>query len=507
MPSIYKRTRILMGAPFEIMVEGQERAASEAIEAAFEEAARIEGLFTIYRPKSPLAQFNRASENGVMFFNREISALLSEALAYAKNSGGAFDPSAGPLIDLWGFGPGGTRKSPPTKKEIDRVFQGVGFESLSLNPETGELKSLKPGLRLNLGGIAKGYAIDRAVQVLKDHQINRGLVNCGSTLYGFGDPGWQVTIQHPRSKAGQIAVVMLCNQALGTSGDYERCFLHEGVRYSHLIDPRTGTPVLGMASVSVMASTAMAADALSTAAFVLGAKKGVSFLEKQDGAEGLLVSESPEGVLGFYRTAGWPSLCSKSVLSRRRFLKAASIAGLGLMMPGSLTWPFKSEASSIRFATQEEALKRMMPDAERFDTESVKLSDDQLSAAQTLAGKGFQKKTYDFLIGRKGELVVAYALKLNVIGKKRPITFLIALTPGGEVKGVEVLIYRESKGSEVRYGQFMQQFHQKTTEDPLRLGRDIRPISGATLSSRAAAYAVRKTLAIFEVVYKRKVES
>ncbi|MFQ5949163.1 MAG: FMN-binding protein, partial [Nitrospiria bacterium] len=170
-------------------------------------------------------------------------------------------------------------------------------------------------------------------------------------------------------------------------------------------------------------------------------------------------------------------------------------AFIGLILPAGV------EGATIRFATEKEALQGMMPEADRFDVEKVTLSPAQLSQAQQLAGKGFRKKRYRFWIGRKGDAPVGYAVILNVIGKKRPITFLIGIDPGGRVKGVEVLIYRESEGSEIRFPQFMRQFLKKDKESTLRLGRDIRPISGATLSSRSATYAVRKALSLFEAVY------
>jgi Na+-translocating ferredoxin:NAD+ oxidoreductase RnfG subunit len=160
----------------------------------------------------------------------------------------------------------------------------------------------------------------------------------------------------------------------------------------------------------------------------------------------------------------------------------------------------------VVYSTEEEALKKMMPEADHFDVEEVHLSPDQLSRAQELAGKAFREGDYRFTIGRKGTVGVAYALKLDAIGKERPITFLIGIEPSGEVRGIELLIYRESEGSDIRHPRFMKQFFKKKGEDPLRLGQDIQPISGATLSSRAATYAVRKALSIFEVVYKKKAE-
>ncbi len=494
-----------MGAPFEIIATGEADHCSEAIEAAFQEAARIEGLFTIYQPEAALARFNRADKKDPTFLEREVLEVLAEAVRYAGKSGGAFDPAAGRLVDLWGFGPGGEVKRQPSKLSVARTLQSSGYTYLNIDLESGCVRSSCESLHLNLGGIAKGYAIDRAVSVLKKYSIQRGWVSCGSTLYGFGKPHWRVAIQHPRDETAEIETLNFSDYALATSGDYERCFVEQGRRYSHLIDPRTGYPVSGMASVSVIAKTAMAADALSTAAFVLGVDHGQGLLETEPGVAGFLISEDKKGALQFHRTAGWSSFsvsCAQPVLSRRRFLKTAGMIAVGLMLPGGLMRPERSEAAKIRFTTEKEALARMIPEAGHFEIESVHLNDDQLSIAQQMAGKGFRKRTYDFWVGRKGEKVAGYALKLNVVGKKQPITFLIGIAPEGTVKGVEVLIYRESKGSEVRYQRFMKQFHQKTAEDPLRLGRDIRPISGATLSSRAAAYAVRKSLGLFEVVYK-----
>lgn len=497
---------MLMAAPFEISAAGDAKTCSRAIEAAFQEAARIEKLFTIYQPQAPLACFNRLSKKGVTFLDREILQVLSKAIVYAEKSAGAFDPVAGRLVDLWGFGPGDATETPPSDAAIAHARSRSGYSFLKIDIAAGRLECLRDGLQINLGGIAKGYAIDRAVSVLKDHGIARALVSCGSTLYGFGRPQhWRIAIQHPRREAEVLQEIDLSDCALATSGDYERCFVHNGLRYSHLIDPRTGFPVAGMvASVSVIAKTAMAADALSTTAFILGTEHGRRLLEAESAVSGFLVLEDKNRVLSFKPTQGWPGFSTAQALGRRRFLKVASLIFMGVLLPGGLLWPRKLQATMIRFATEKEALARMMPEADRFSLDPVHLNDEQLQKAQNLAGKGFRQKTYNFWVGYKGDNAIAYALKLDVVGKKRPITFLIGMTPTGIVKAVEVLVYRESKGSEIRYARFMKQFYQKTRKDPVRLGRDIRSISGATLSSRAAAYAVRKTLSIFEVVYGKK---
>jgi len=259
--------------------------------------------------------------------------------------------------------------------------------------------------------------------VLKNHGIKRALVSCGSTLFAYGRPHWPIGIQHPRKPNDEMARLDLSEYALATSGDYERCYVCEGQRYSHLIDPRTGFPVSGMASVSVIAKTALEADALSTAAFVLGVDAGRDLLEMESDVAGYLVSEGQKGALSFHATKGWTDFLGARVFPRRRFLKLASIVAMGVILPGGWMRPRPSQAAAIRFATEKEALARMMPEAENFSQDAIHLNDKQLEKAQQLTGKGFRKKTYDFWVGHKGDQAIAYALKLNVVGKKRPITF------------------------------------------------------------------------------------
>ena len=489
-----------MGSPFEVTVYGDEGACSNAIEAAFSEIARIERLLTIYRPESPLARANRFSRKGFFPLPSELLRLLSKALRYAEQSGGAFDPTAGPLVRLWGFGPGREREFPPEAEEIQSLLQRVGYEKIQIDFEAGGLFFLEAGMELNLGGIGKGYAIDRAIEKIKEAGIGVGMVSCGSTIYGLGTPpgrsGWQVSIRHPRLREGQAGAVSLCDRALSTSGDYEKFFFFRGRRFSHLIDPRSGYPAEEAAAVSVAAPGAMEADALSTAAFILGKEAGKRLLEDFADVEGFLLCEEADGTMNSSRTAGWERLARPNGIGRRRFLALASLALAAFFLPVP-AW------AAVVYATEEEAVKRMMPEADRFEPQEVRLSPDQLSKAQEMAGKAFRENDYHFIVGKKGSETVGYAVKLEAVGKERPITFLIGIEPAGEIKGIEVLIYRESEGSDIRNPRFMKQFFKKKSEDPLRLGQDIQPVSGATLSSRAATYAVRKALSIFDVVYKK----
>jgi thiamine biosynthesis lipoprotein len=475
----FRRIRYLMGAPIEITVEDDSEQHRQAVSAAFSEIARIESLLSIYRPDSEIARFNRSCDRFVPL-SAEVRDVLAQALRYAEISDGAFDPTLGPLIRLWGFGPD-QMDAPPRPDDIAAGLRCVGFRNLKLFGNGAE--RLAHGMEINLGGIGKGYALDRAVQRLKTAGISRGLVHCGSTTVAWGDAAWPVAVRHPRRPDDVVGSLPLCNAALSTSGDYERYFIHDGQRYSHLIDPRSGHPTRAAISATVVAESALAADALSTAALIRGES---DFLKHLPNTQGWVLRTA-------IRFAHPPTPFPQP--SRRRFLALAASVLVTLLLP------WKGQAAVV-YMTEEEALSAMMPEADRFDTDARSLSAAQLEQAGTQAGRAFSESAFQFRIGRQGDAVVGYAIALSVIGKERPITFLIGIAPTGAVLGVEVLIYRESEGSEVRHPRFMKQFARKTTADPLRLGRDIQPISGATLSSRAAVHAVRKALALFEVLYK-----
>lgn len=487
-----------MGSFFEISAYGDREACSNGMTAAFAEIARVERLLSVYRPESGLSRVNAFAGKGALAVDPELFDLLARSIGAAEKSGGAFDPTAGPLIRLWGFGPGGERSAPPDEKEIAPLLDRIGFRQIRL--AAGRVELLKEGIEINLGGIGKGYAIDRAARELREVGIDRAMISCGSAIYALGAPpnaeGWRIDIRDPRRDRARMETLSLRDRALSTSGDYEKYFIFEGRRFSHLIDPRTGYPPEGVAAVSVVAPTAVEADALSTAAFILGERQGRSFLRRFPGVEGLVVKEE-YGKRVVHRTDGWGGVSANPAVSRRRFLALASLAMIGLFLP------IEGEAAVV-YLTEEEGLRKVLPEADRFDPDPVHLSADQLAQAQRLAGRAFRESDYRFWIGRKGEAIAGYATVLEVVGKERPITFLIGIGPAGEIKGVEVLVYRESRGAEIRYPRFMAQFAGKKIDNPLRLGDDVESISGATLSSRAATYAVRKALAIFEAAVKSK---
>ncbi len=493
MPS-YRRIRYFMAAPFEIIACGPADLCGRGIEAAFREIDRIDRLISIFRPDSAISCLNLGGRTPLP----ELLDLISSAIDFSKKSEGAFDLTAGPLVDLWGFGHLGERRAAPSQEELVSALRLVGFWNIEIGK--GEIHLKKKGMKLNLGAIGKGYAIDRAVALLKGQGISSGRVSCGSTIFCLGDSmemkGWPVRIQHPREEKDAVGEVVLRDCAMATSGDYEKFFDDRGRRVSHLIDPRSGDPVSGMASVSVIAPTAMAADALSTAAFVLKAREGRRFLQSFPGVAGLMISEEVHRALVVHPTAGWSR--HAYLPERRRFLAKAAAFVVAMLVPS------RAQATVV-YLTGQEAVAKMIPQADSIEEEQVELSDLQLHEAEALAGRRFVERNFRFHLGYKEGEVIGYALTLEVIGKARPITFLIGVDPAGVILGMEVLIYRESEGSEIRHVGFMRQFMNKRKEDPLQLGRDIQAVSGATLSSRAAAYAAKKALSIFEVVYQRGV--
>jgi len=394
-----------MGSPFEIMAFGEREICDNAIEAAFNEIARLERLLSVYRKDSEISRINRGETSD----DPDVREILALSLQYKKITDGAFD--------------------------------------------------IEYGGTINLGAIGKGYAIDKAVEILKQFGITRAKVSCRSTIYGLGAPlgrfGWPV--------AGEGFSTLLYNEAISTSGNAEQ--------FGHIVNPRTGFKAEGPAA-TVLSHSAAESDSLSTAAFV---RRG--------------------------RPLCLPAPALQNKITRRMFLtKAASfLVGIGL----TLFFP-RWAMSTVVYQTEDEALKKMLPDADRFDTKEIVLTADQQLQIEQILGKRLNDSRFRYIMATKEERIIGYAFPIEVIGKERPITLLIGMTKEGAITSVEVLIYRESQGSEIRYPRFMAQFKGKKKEDPLQMGTDIQSISGATLSSRGVTYGVKKALGLFNVVNGRE---
>ena len=260
---------------------------SDVVTAAFKEMERIENLMSPYVDGSDV---QRLSDSGSpVAVSAETIEVLHVAARIATESGGAFNAGIGRLIQLWGFA--GGQPVVPEREMIDRALAGVEPGSVTV-ADDGTVIKVSPHLAIDLGGIAKGYAIDRAVQILADAGIRHASVNAGGDMRLIGDRSgspWRIGIQHPRQSGQLLARLDLAGRAVVTSGDYERSFESGGILYHHLLDPRTGYPARGCQAVTVVAENAAYADALATAVFVLGPEAGLELLRKSP-AEGLIVA-------------------------------------------------------------------------------------------------------------------------------------------------------------------------------------------------------------------------
>ena len=245
--------------------------AHSAINAAFDEIRRVDSVFSIHRQDSELSRVNANAHREAVLVSDELTTILLYALDVAKKTEGAFDPTVGPLVQLWGF----LWKEPrfPTSNELASARTRVSYRLVDLDPRQHTIRFLTNGVSLDLNAVAKGYAVDCAIEKLRSHGISNAMVRAGGDLRAIGSPpgetSWTVQLEDP-GKSGQRRSIKLRDQALSTSGSYENFFIREGRRYSHLLDPRTGWPVEGIASCSVIGRTCTESDALSTGLFVLG---------------------------------------------------------------------------------------------------------------------------------------------------------------------------------------------------------------------------------------------
>ena len=268
-------------------------AAFAALEAVDREMARI--------PGTPLSLLNEGGGGRPLPATAEV---VEASLAWARGTSGAFDPTVAPLLDLWAVWEG--PHPPPSPAQVQEALARVGWQRVRWDPAAGALDL--GGTELDLGGIAKGYALDKAAEALRSRGAADFIVNAGGDLFVAGSKGdapWKVGIQHPRGPEPFLRVVAPREGSLVTSGDYERAYEWEGERYHHVVDPRTGRPARGCRSVTIWAPRAIDADALATAVFVLGPERGMELLEADGRAEGLVVDAA--GVVretpGFGRVA------------------------------------------------------------------------------------------------------------------------------------------------------------------------------------------------------------
>ncbi|HOW42742.1 MAG TPA: FAD:protein FMN transferase [Candidatus Omnitrophota bacterium] len=276
-PVMHRQTRVMMGTFVEV-VSPDPRAG----DIAFKEIGRVENLLSKYKPDSEIAQLNKL---GRLKVSPATWFILTKAKEFWYATDGAFDITVGPLMDIWGFT--GKQFRIPSDGEITAARQSIGANKIIFHEANSVVELGIPGMKIDLGAVAKGYAVDCAVQALRAAGISSALINAGGQIYCLGvrsSTPWRVAIRDPRGK-GTSKSVDMTDKAIATSGDYEQYFIVGGRRYAHIMDPKTGYPSeSGVVAVTVIADDGLTADFLSTAIFVLGKTKGLALVKRFPGA-------------------------------------------------------------------------------------------------------------------------------------------------------------------------------------------------------------------------------
>jgi len=283
----------IMGTRIVVELWADERAAGEsAIDAVMDEMRHIDATMSTYKPDSEVSRVNALAARGPVKISAELFGLLNTALEYSRITDGAFDITYASVGFMYDF----RARVRPDEQQIAAALPAVNYRHLLLDRAAGTVRFSQSGVRIDLGGIAKGYAVDRSIEILQRRGIKHALVSAGgdSRIMGdrFGKP-WIVGIRHPDRKDEVIARLPLIDTAISTSGDYEHYFDENGVRYHHIIDPRTGHSASAVRSATVIAPTATRTDGLSKTAFVLGAEAAIRIYEKLGDVDAVLVK--PDG--------------------------------------------------------------------------------------------------------------------------------------------------------------------------------------------------------------------
>lgn len=261
---------------------------------------RVNGLMSTWRPDSELSRFNKSKEMDWFPVSAETAHVVSAAEAISTLSDGAFDVTVGPMVNLWGFGPDGGDTGPPSTEQVAATMARIGFRKLEVRASPAALRKQNPDMYVDLSAIAKGYAVDEVARVLDEHDVTSYLVEIGGELRARGSKSdgspWKVAIERPLQGERSVqSVLELRDTSIATSGDYRNYREKDGKRFSHTIDPRTGRPVdHALASVSVIAPSAMRADALATAIMVLGPEAGYRLVTQEALAAQLIVREDDQ---------------------------------------------------------------------------------------------------------------------------------------------------------------------------------------------------------------------
>ncbi|MCI4666625.1 MAG: FAD:protein FMN transferase [Bacteroidia bacterium] len=296
-PSYEQKAVKLMGSAFIFKAIHEDQSLCiESIDKAIKEVRRIEALISSWQANSQTSKVNRMAGRGPVKVDWELFQLIHRSLKVSSVSRGSFDISFASADRIWKFD--GSMTSLPDSESVAESVRNIGYENILLNFKDTTVTLTKEGMKIGFGAIGKGYAANRAKAVMTELGIKNGLVNAGGDLICWGKDidgnDFHVGIADPHDKSNMLAWLVINDLSVVTSGDYERYTHIDGNRYAHIINPKTGYPVQGVASVSIFCPDAELADALATAVFVMGPADGIKFIERLRGIEGIIVDDEGE---------------------------------------------------------------------------------------------------------------------------------------------------------------------------------------------------------------------
>jgi thiamine biosynthesis lipoprotein len=293
-PEQVSESAFLMGTYVKLTAYGSEKD-RETLKSAILRIEKIENILSVNREDSEVIQLNKQAGIAPFGVGNDTLYVAEKALFYAKFSGGRFDPSIGPVVKLWNIG--FENEHVPDIDEIKSRLNLVDYSKVEIDTENRTVYLPKTGMLLDFGGIAKGFAADEAARILREGGIKSATVNLGGNILALGEKPdgspWKIGVQNPFEPRGDImGTVLVKDEAVVTSGDYERFFIKDNKRYHHILDPATGMPAYsGIKGVTIVTKLAIDADALSTSVFVMGPDEGVRFIENHNGIEGIIITQ------------------------------------------------------------------------------------------------------------------------------------------------------------------------------------------------------------------------
>jgi thiamine biosynthesis lipoprotein len=293
----HAREEAIMGTSIRVEVWSEDAAvAGAAMAAVMHEMHRIDRAMSPYKPDSELSRINRDAAHGAVAVSEEMFDLLARSIDFSRISDGAFDITYAGVGHLYDY----RQRIRPTDAQLAAGRAAIGYRNLILDADARSVRFARAGVRIDLGGFAKGYAVDNGAAILRRHGIRHGIVTAGGDSHIVGDRRgrpWAIGIRDPRREGGVIALLPLEDAALSTSGDYERYFEADGIRFHHVIDPKTGKSPAHVRSVTVIAKDGLTTEAFSKCVFVMGVEKGLQFIESKPGVDAVVVDGT--GVLHY----------------------------------------------------------------------------------------------------------------------------------------------------------------------------------------------------------------